>query len=92
MKNILTSIGLDDGVGNVSSTRVMILAVAACYLVSKFYNAHLTHQPITWDGTDMGIIGTLGGCGIGKTVAENQPPPAAPLPASAPANTTNTKP
>lgn len=79
MKNLLTSIGLDDGAGSVSSTRLVVVAIAGCYLVSKFYNAHLTKQPITWDATDMGIIGSLGGVGIAKTVAENaQPQPQKP--------------
>lgn len=73
MKNILNSIGLGDGSGEVSSTRLVVVAVAVCYLISKFYNAHLTKQPITWDGTDMGIIGTLGGVGVAKTVVENTP-------------------
>ena len=50
------------------------MAVAFCWLVSKFYNAHLTHTAITWDSTDMGIIGSLGGVGIFKTVAENSTP------------------
>jgi hypothetical protein len=70
MKNLFTSIGLDDGEGNVSSTRIILVAVTLCWLASKFYNAHLTHQPITWDSTDMGIIGSLGGVGIVKTIAE----------------------
>jgi hypothetical protein len=74
MKNILTSIGLDDGNGSVSSTRLINVAVAGCWLASKFFNAHMTHQPITWDSTDAAIIGALGGVSIFKTVAENSTP------------------
>lgn len=81
MKNLLSSIGLDDGAGSVSSTRLVVVLISLCYLVSKFYNAHLTKQPITWDGTDMGIIGTLGGVGVAKTISENAPPkPTTPTP------------
>jgi hypothetical protein len=80
MKNLLSGIGLDDGSGNVSHTRVVNLLVAACWLVSKFYNAHLTHTPITWDSTDLEILGVIGGISIGKTVAENSTKPNPPTP------------
>jgi hypothetical protein len=82
MKNLLSSIGLDDGTGSISSTRVIVMLIALCWVASKFYNAHVTHTAITWDATDMGIIGSLGGIGVFKTVAENSTPkpPTSPTP------------
>lgn len=75
MKNLLSNIGLSDGEGNISHTRLVNVAVAVAWLTSKFYNTHLTHQPITWDAMDLGIIGTIGGVSILKTSAENNTPP-----------------
>ena len=78
MNQFFNNIGLADGDGNTSSTRVINAAVTLCWLASKFYNSHLTHQPITWDGDDVAILGALGGIGIFKTVAEKPNQPADP--------------
>jgi hypothetical protein len=70
MKQILQDIGLGDGEGNTSSTRVVNLLVAVYWLASKFYNAHLTKQPIIFDSSDLEILGVIGGISIGKTIVE----------------------
>ena len=72
--NFLNTIGAGDGQGNVSHTRIINLLVAACWLATKFYNAHLTHQPITWDGYDVAILGAIGGVSVAKTAVENSTP------------------
>ena len=79
MKQLLETIGAGDGLGNISHTRLINLAIAMCYLGSKFYNAHLTHAPITWDSNDLYIIGAIGGVSIGKTIVENQTKPTPPV-------------
>ena len=73
MKQLLTGIGAGDGTGEVSHTRLINIAVTICWLVSKFYNAHLTHQPITWDASDLEILAVIGGISIGKSISEKQP-------------------
>jgi len=75
MKNFLNTIGAGDGEGNTSSTRMVNLLVAAVWLASKFYNAHLNGQAITWGASDLEMLGAIGGISIGKTVAENSQPP-----------------
>jgi hypothetical protein len=70
MKDLLNNLGLSDGDGNVSHTRLINVLVAICWLGSKFYNARMTHQPITWDTNDLALLGAIGGISIGKTIAE----------------------
>ena len=78
MTQFLNAIGAGDGTGSTSSTRLINIIVALFWLGTKFYNAHLTHQPITWDATDLGVIGAIGGVSVFKTVAENSTPKANP--------------
>jgi len=80
IKNLLTSLGMGDGADSISHTRVINVLVAACWLFSKFYNAHLTHTPITWDSSDLEILGVIGGISIGKSVVENNQQPTKPNP------------
>lgn len=75
MIQFLNALGAGDGQGNVSHTRIINIAVTLCWLTSKFYNAHLNHQPITWDNSDLEILGVIGGISIGKSVAENSSSP-----------------
>lgn len=70
LKQTLHDIGLGDGEGNTSSTRIILFIVTLCWLVSKFYNAHLTHAAITWDSSDMEVLGIIGGLGVVKTQVE----------------------
>lgn len=74
MKQLLETIGAGDGQGSVSHTRLINILVALTWLISKFYNAHLTHLSITWDTSDLEIFGAIGGVSIAKTVAENSKP------------------
>ena len=70
MKQILHDIGLGDGEGNTSVTRVISLLLVLGYIAAKFYNAYITKTPVTFDGTDLGFMGTIGGILVAKTQVE----------------------
>ena len=65
---------MDDGSGNVSSSRVIRVLVIAGWLASKFFNAHLTKTVITWDTTDLELFGIIAASGLAQNHIENQAP------------------
>jgi hypothetical protein len=65
MKKILATFGMGDGNDDISHTRVILVAVAASWLVSKFQHG----EPFGTEN-DRWMLGIILGGGIGKTVAE----------------------
>lgn len=72
LKLFLHAAGMDDGKGSTSSQRVIRMLVVLAWLGTKFYNAHLTHLPITWDAMDLGLLGVIGATGVAQNHVENQ--------------------
>ncbi len=73
MKELSTMFG--DGTGNYSMLRVIMFVVIVALIATKFYNAHLTGEPVTWTNQDLGILGTLIGGKVLQNVQENDTPP-----------------
>lgn len=72
LKLFLHAVGMDDGKGSTSSQRFYRLLVVVAWLGTKFYNAHLTQLPITWDAMDLGMLGVIFGSGVVQNHVENQ--------------------
>ena len=71
MKDLITKI-LDDGNGNISSMRVIVILVIGAVIVSKFVNAYITKQPIIWNTDDWQIIGVALGSKLFQNYQEQQ--------------------
>lgn len=69
MKQILEQIGLGDGLGNTSSWRVVMYFLVLFWAAMKFYNAHLTGQPIEITNQDLVFLGFIVG---GKMIQNKQ--------------------
>ena len=67
-------LGVGDGDGNTSSTRVIRVLLIIGWMAMKAYNAHLLKQPITLDGNDLGLIGIIGATGLAQNSIEKTPP------------------
>jgi hypothetical protein len=81
LTDLLASIGLGDGQGNTSATRVTALLLAVGFLITKITNAFSTHTPMTFTDTDLKFVGIVLGTLVGKTVAEGVAEKMAPTPA-----------
>ena len=67
-------LGVGDGDGNTSSTRVIRVLLIIGWMGMKSFNAHLTKQPIAIDNTDLGFLGIIGGVGLAQSSIEKTPP------------------
>lgn len=72
LTTILAALGLGDGQGNTSSTRLILLLVTVSWLTTKTAAALKTGQPMTFDENDRWMLGIILGGGIGKTIAEGK--------------------
>lgn len=69
LTTILAALGMGDGLGNTSNTRVNLTLVTIVWLTPKFLAA-VHGEPVTWTQMDLAILATVLGGGIGKTIAE----------------------
>lgn len=82
MKQLLEMLGMGDGEGNTSSTRLAVMLILATILLSKFYVSVRTGQEIIWDDNTLSVIKILFATLVTKSVAEGvgnkltQPPAA----------------
>lgn len=72
IKNILTSLGLDDGQGNISSSRIFMVIIALAVVVPKVVQACKTGVPPTWTADDFAMLGIGGGVKLANSSMENQ--------------------
>lgn len=69
MKNILTSLGLGDGSGDVSSGRIAFILIVIAVIIPKVVIAIKTMTPPQWNEQDLMILGAAFG---GKLVQNHQ--------------------
>jgi hypothetical protein len=71
LTTILAALGMGDGQGNTSSTRVILILAALAVLVPKFIAA-FKGTPVAFDDADLKMLALILGGGIAKTVAEGK--------------------
>ena len=71
MSKILTSIGLGDGFGSISSGRVFMFLILATALIPKIVLGVKGH-PVVWDENDKWIIGMVLAGGVAKNFVEGK--------------------
>lgn len=72
MTNLLNSLGLGDGQGNISSSRIFMVIVALAVIIPKVWIACKTATPPTWDTSDFAMLGIGGGVKLVNSHIENQ--------------------
>jgi len=75
MQKLLSA--FSDDTGATSMTRVVMFLVVAAVIISKFTNSYLTKTPITWETSDMEMIGLISGVKLIQNVQEASPTTAA---------------
>jgi hypothetical protein len=83
MNTIQSSLGLGDGEGNTSSTRLIAFVLAMGFMVVKVVNAIHNHSDIAFTNQDLGFVSVVLGSLVGKTAAEGiaaKLTPATPVP------------
>lgn len=74
MQKIIELIGLGDGSGNTSSSRVVLYLIVLAILVPKVVLAIQTKTPPTWTQDDILLIGAAFGGKLVNSAIENKAP------------------
>lgn len=74
MKNLIALAGLDDGLGNTSATRVLLLLIALSVVIPKWILFFKTWELPAYTAGDIEIIGIALTGKLIQNQQENQPP------------------
>ena len=69
MKTLLTAI--QDGQGNASTTRIVVLLIVLSILAPKVYLSFKVGAPLTWNADDLTMLGMALGAKLVQNTQEN---------------------
>lgn len=78
MTNLLNSLGLGDGQGNVSSMRLVMLIVVIAILVPAVYAAIAAKTPLELSASNLEVLGIVLGAKCVQNQQEKDTPPQPP--------------